>query len=257
MPRETPVQLSLAELFARYLDRQAAAHAGGFAFEPKDVTPYEAGPAQPIDPQLAWHEALTPLTAYDAAVKVDDMGALPHWAALVAGREPMLAVAFAAGNFPQLVRDFRSLLGAAEMPEPGPAVHVPELEAWAEDAAAKRTLPHMLVAVGGLRLAQQHDSASAYLDRHDGLIPAAWRAGWENERAALLWHAGARQRARALWQAQPPNTAVLFNRGLAALFLGEPAAARAPLQAAIGQLAGGGGWQHLAQLYLTLAELRG
>ena len=55
----TPVQQSLAELLAEYLQRQAAAHAEGLGRpEGGDVVLFEAVPAQPVDPRLAWDEAL-------------------------------------------------------------------------------------------------------------------------------------------------------------------------------------------------------
>ena len=49
---------------------------------------------------------------------------------------------------------------------------------------------------------------------------------------------------------------MLFNRGMAALFLGRPAEAREPLRQAVAQLPEKGSWHHLARLYLTLAEMR-
>jgi hypothetical protein len=49
---------------------------------------------------------------------------------------------------------------------------------------------------------------------------------------------------------------VLFNRGMAALFLGESADARAALSRAVALLPESSAWHHLARLYLTLAEAR-
>ena len=43
---------------------------------------------------------------------------------------------------------------------------------------------------------------------------------------------------------------------MAALFLGRPAEARAPLGQAIPRLPEDNSWHHLARLYLTLAEMR-
>ena len=55
----TTVQPSLEVLMAGYVRRQAEAAALGLAAEPgAEVTPYEAGPVQPIDPKLA--ETLIP-----------------------------------------------------------------------------------------------------------------------------------------------------------------------------------------------------
>ena len=47
---------------------------------------------------------------------------------------------------------------------------------------------------------------------------------------------------------------MLFNRGMASLFLGKFADARAALSEAVKQLPEGDGWHHLGRLYLTLAQ---
>ena len=45
-----------------------------------------------------------------------------------------------------------------------------------------------------------------------------------------MWHRGdAAEAALASWRGQPESVPVLFNRGMAALFLGDAAAARAAL----------------------------
>ena len=64
-------------------------------------------------------------------------------------------------------------------------------------------------------------------------------------------------KALEMWQKQEATTAVLFNRGMASLFLNRPADARAALNQAIGKLPESSSWHHLARLYLTLAEMRG
>jgi hypothetical protein len=59
-----------------------------------------------------------------------------------------------------------------------------------------------------------------------------------------------------LWQAQEASVPVLFNRGMAALFLGRAAQAREPLTQAVAGLPETSAWHHLAQLYLALATAR-
>ena len=49
---------------------------------------------------------------------------------------------------------------------------------------------------------------------------------------------------------------VVFNRGMAALFLGEPQQAVAHFRLLDGQLPEDSAWRHLAGLYLGLAEMR-
>ena len=49
---------SLGELLSRFLQQQTAAHAAGVASpESGEVTPFEAGMVQPVEPRLAWKEA--------------------------------------------------------------------------------------------------------------------------------------------------------------------------------------------------------
>jgi hypothetical protein len=258
MSHETPVQPKLAELLARYLDRQAEAHALGTVAEPGEVTPYEAGPVQPIEPRLAWSESLAALGFYGPA-QTTALPALPHWPALVAGHEPVVALPLALGNFPQLVRSFHQLLHRTELARPQPAgvpVAAPQLREWADTVAGQRQFPQVLLALGGLRLAKQFDVAKTYTGQQEPHVPQAWRAGWENEKAALAWHSGECEQARQLWHALEPSAPVLFNRGVAELFLGQPGAARAALEAAAERLPENSAWQHLAQLYLTLAQMR-
>ncbi len=253
MSQGTSLQPRLGDLFKRYLDRQAEAQALGIVVQPGEVTPYEAAPVPPIDPRLAWQEALVPLRFYGPA-EVSSWPALPHWPALVANHAPEVSLPLALGNFPQLVRDFQQLLHRPDLTpvpaEPVVPVAVPQLLEWAD---AQRQFPQVLLALGGLRLAKQFPAADAYIRQHDRHIPETWRAGWENEKAALAWHTGDSRRARQLWQTLEPTAAVLFNRGLADLFLGQPAPARAALEAAAARLPESGGWQHLARLYVTLA----
>jgi tetratricopeptide (TPR) repeat protein len=113
-----------------------------------------------------------------------------------------------------------------------------------------------LLSVGVLRLARQFDEAGELLKRLQASTPADWQAAWANEKAALAWHRGQVQEASALWQKQPLSIPVLFNRGMAALFLGNAADARPLLSKAVDQLSGEDGWHHLGRLYLTLAEMR-
>src|SRR5207244_10792645 len=111
-----------------------------------------------------------------------------------------------------------------------------------------------LRAAGALRRARQFDRAEEVL-RHK---PAdEWRAAWANEEAALAWHRGRAGDAAALWRDQPDSAPVLFNRGMAALFLGQRGEARGWLRGAADQLPEASAWHHLARLYLTLAEIRG
>jgi tetratricopeptide (TPR) repeat protein len=260
MSHETPVQPKLSELLARYLEKQADACAVGAAAGVDEVTPYEAGPVQPIDPKLAWDESLTIFTLTGQTAETRGWKAPPQWSSLVAGHEPVVALALCAANFPQLVRNFHMILQNADLtalkPQAGRPVAAPELAGWAEQVADRQQPAQVLLALGALRLAKQLEAAEQYARKHDGAIPPAWRGAWENEKAALLWHGGKAEEARAAWQKLEPTVPVLFNRGMAELFLGDVASAREHLAAAVARLPESSAWHHLGRLYLTLAQDR-
>jgi hypothetical protein len=244
----------LTELFTRYLRRQTEAQAEGLGFpEPGEVEPYEAVPVQPVDPKLAWDDAL-------AAGRLLKSGATwavpPDWPSLVTGQEPAVALAFSLGNFPQLVRNLHPLLAGGDLMAlrglPARPAAPPGLAAWANRA---KNPAEVLLAVGVLRLARHFDEAEALLRR--GGVPAEWQGLRQNEEAALAWHRGQAEEASALWRRQADSVPVLFNRGMSALFLGRAAEARESLTRAAAGLPETNAWHHLAQLYLALATLRG
>lgn len=256
---ETSVhQPNLNDLLARYMQRQADAQDAGIATFDAEVTPYEVGPVQPLDPKLAWDETLGVLGFYGTDTR--KRKAPPHWSHLVAAHESIMAIAFSAGNFPQLMRNFHAILTQPNVtdmrPTPGQPASAAELLTWAEEIARKKHYPDMLLAVGALRLAKQFSEAEKFVADHDAEIPSEWRNGWENEKAALAWHSGCCDEARQKWDALEPTTPVLFNRGMAALFSNDLAAAKAHLTEAIAQLPASSAWHHLGRLYLTLVELR-
>src|SRR6202043_3742086 len=158
MSHETPIQPKLSDLLARYLEKQADAQAVGIATYDREVTPYEVGPVQPLDPKLAWDETLVAL----GSAQVQGWQAPPHWSSLVANHESAVAVAFCAGNFPQLVRNFQTILTESDLtklrPEPGRPASAPELAEWSESVAHKLPFPQMLLAVGVLRLAKHFEA---------------------------------------------------------------------------------------------------
>jgi hypothetical protein len=257
MSAQTPAQPKLDELMARYLQRQAEAHQAGLSsFNVGEVTPYEAGPVQPIDAKLAWDEAVKAIELLSPE-KIN-LKAPPGWATLVAGHEPAVALAFCVGNFPQLVRNFHMILQKANLadlrPQAGRTTVVPGLEDWANETAAKGKYPQVLLALGALRLAKQFELADRFIEDNDAAIPQAWRAAWENEKAALAWHCGDVEKARDMWQRQEASLPVLFNRGMADLFLGHAETGRQAMKEAVAALPENGSWHHLARLYLTLAQ---
>src|SRR5439155_23779777 len=119
--RPSAGQPPLEQLLAGYLNRQAAAHAEGTAFaEPAgEVVPFDAGSVQPLDPKLAWTEAVAVLRLWQPTSP--EPAVPPDWPALVAAQEPAAALAFCAGNFPQLVRELQPLLQATDLATLRPA----------------------------------------------------------------------------------------------------------------------------------------
>jgi hypothetical protein len=259
MSNETPVQPKLSELMARYLDRQTGSHRSGLtAFNANsEVLPFEAGPVQPVDPGPAWEAATAAMPFLATGVDARTWRAPPDWPQLVSAQEPAVALAFCVGNYPQLMRDLHLILHKANvrdlLPVSGRPLAVPGIDDWARQVAAKKDFPSMLLALGSLRLAKQFEHATRYVQDHDQSMPSEWRPAWANEKAALAWHRGQVEDALKQWETQAPSVPVLFNRGMAALFLGKPDA-QAPLAQAVAQLPEAGAWHHLGRLYLALAR---
>jgi tetratricopeptide (TPR) repeat protein len=253
-PAGRPAPLSVAELFAQCLHRQIDAHAQGLGYPEAtdEAVPHEAVPVQPVDPLLAWKDAVAVATLLVPAAKVK--WAVPaEWPALVAQQEPAVALAFCLGNYPQLVRNLHPLLTR----EPAALRHVsaqalaqPGLSEWARKPLDG---PNRLLAAGVLRLARQLDQAEAMLAETP---PEGWQAVHANEVAALAWHRGQAEKALELWQRAPESGPVLLNRGMAALFLGRPVEAVESLRHAVALLPESSAWHHLGQLYLALASAR-
>jgi hypothetical protein len=252
--------LPLADLFSQYLHRRTTAHEAGFAStESSEVVPFEAVPVQPIDARLAWTESQAALRFFQPNADTRSWPAPPDWTDLVAAQEPALGLALATGNFPQAVRNLNPLLQNSNLAglrpghAPGSVRYASGLAAW---ASLQKRWPQLIHAVGILRLAKDFDRAWDLVKRHQGEVPAEWRAAWANEQAALAWHQGETDRAVALWQAQDVSAPILFNRGMSALFSDQPNEARTWLAQAAGQIPEESSWHHLCRLYLALAEMR-
>jgi hypothetical protein len=251
---------SVAELFQQYLRRQMAAHADGLGFADPEgqVVPHEAVPVQPVDPRLAWDDALTVADHFSTPRTAPRWQTPPEWPTLVAAQEPAVSLAFCLGNFPQMVRNLQPLLHGGDLmllrqASNRPASVAPAVVSWATQASG---YPQVLLAVGVLRLARRFEEADERLTA-TGKAPTVWQALRSNEEAALAWHRGLAEEALASWQAQKASVPVLFNRGMAALFLGRVSEARTALREAVAQLPDSSAWHHLGHLYLALAAARG
>jgi tetratricopeptide (TPR) repeat protein len=248
---------TVGALFSRYLRRQMAAQAEGLGFADAEaqVVPHEAIPMQPVDPCVAWDHALAAVRCETANVARWEVP--PDWPSLVAAQEPAIALPFCLGNFPQMVRDLQPFLSGAARLVPLTSRNRPlsvstTLTQWAN---VQRSYPQCLLAVGVLRLARRFEEATALLSSNHE-TPVAWQALRANEEAALAWQRGNAEEALRLWQGQPARVPVLFNRGMASLFLDHPTEARSALREAVAQLPDTSAWHHLGHFYLALAEAR-
>jgi tetratricopeptide (TPR) repeat protein len=160
-----------------------------------------------------------------------------------------------------MLRDLHGLLhaaeGAAQSAAEARPLSVPATSEWASSLVRRGAFPQALLALAALRLARQYDEAEKFAEELQSGCPSEWQSALANERAALAWHRGRREEAAAQWRSQTASVPVLFNRGVAALFLGRPAEARTELSQAVAQLSEDSGWHHLGRLYLALAEMRG
>lgn len=250
MSATTPIQPSLKEMMARYLNRQAESHSLGLgAVDPTEVLPYEAGPVQPVDPRTAWDAGLAALQSASAK-------APPGWGQLVAQHEPVVAVSLCVGNFPQMVRDFHMLLHGADLkqllPSAGRTAVIAPLNDWLD--TVKPVGIDALLALAACRLSKQFERGDELIRNADAGIPADHRTVWENEKAAFLWHQGKHAEARSIWETLPATLPVRFNRGMADLFLGNTESARSHLTGVANELPETSPWHHLAKLYLALTK---
>jgi len=249
---------ALSALFTNYLERQVSAQAEGLGFAESgdEVLPYDSIPVQPVDPRQAWEETRGVLQAFGGLTIPRNLPVPPEWPQLVGGHEPAVALAFALGNYPQLVRNLQPLLTGGDLtayrPTPQRSLAGPALLDW----VSRRTdMLDRFLAAGVLRLAREYDRATEVLAKLSAL-EGDWKALWANEMAALAWHRGLAEEAFTLWCGQEETVPVLFNRGMAALFLGKPAEARDWLRRAVAALPDISSWHHLGQLYLALAQGR-
>jgi tetratricopeptide (TPR) repeat protein len=246
----------LTRLLAQYLKREAGSVQASVCL-PGEVVPHEASVAQPVDPRLAQEGAGSVFRYYQPEFRTLGVQFSPEWQSLVANVEPQLDVPFAAGNFPQLVRDLQSLFrgNASAGRNSNPAGGPPAMSLMNWVASQQEPLGQLLAA-GLLRLGRYFAQADETLARVERGPPPELLPALTNERAALAWQRGETEEAAELWTQQSSAVPSLFNRGMAALFLGRTSQARAPLRQAVAQIPEADPWHHLGQLYLALAEIR-
>lgn len=257
-PQEKPAQPALSELLSSYL--RGRGEMSPAIQNLGEVIPFDSAPVQPVDARVAWDEATLAARHYHSQCTPQRWEVVPEWSALVAAHEPVAALPFCLGNFPQLVRDLHGLLHAQNLSAMRPAPTRPAnsgpSDSLAHDALKQNQYGRFLMTIGSLRLAKHFDAAERLLDAHERDLPSGWQAAVANERAAINWHRGQAEEARALWAAQEPNVPVLFNRGMSALFSEDVTKAKESLVGAVEQLPDDNAWHHLGRLYLALAGIR-
>lgn len=242
-------QPTIEDLMVRFLAARSDAAGAAVEFGESEVEPHEVAAGFRVDPRAAWLDATSALAtggnAPSPAVQLPT-----EWAALVSQPAAAFAVPMAAGHFPQRVKDLQPLLTKFEPAELRPSGTQQPLPGFAGLRAwvAKNGVANPRVASGLARTLGDFDTAAKLLD---GV------SGSENDRAAGMWAAGKCAEALNEWDAMPESPAVLFNRGMARLFLGRAADARAALQKAVDAIPEASGWHALARLYLAVAEIHG
>jgi tetratricopeptide (TPR) repeat protein len=236
-------QPSLEDLTVRFLATRSDAAATAVEPGEGEVEPHEVATGFRVDPSAAWNDATCQISAAAGPLPLP-----PDWGTLVNQPAPTFAVPMALGSFPQRVRDLQPLLtkfDAAELRPSGSQTPVPGLvglRGWIAKNAARQPL----LAAGVARTIGDFPTAERLLTGAD--------ADSRNERAALLWQRGDCETALTAWESEPESPAVLFNRGMAQLFLGKLEHARTTLTQAIAALPEASGWNALARLYLAVAQ---
>jgi len=234
----------MVRFFAARSDAASAVETGE-----SEVEPYEVAAGFRVDPRAAWLDA-TAAHATGGNAPPPAVQLPTEWASLVAQPAAAFAVPMASGHFPQRVKDLHPLLvkfNPTELRPSGTQAAVPGF-AGLRNWLAKNGANNPLVASGIARTLGDFDTAAKLLDA----VPTA-----ENDRTALRWQKGECAEALAAWEAMPESPAVLFNRGMARLFMGRNSDAREPLQKAVEALPETSGWHSLARLYLAVAEIHG
>jgi tetratricopeptide (TPR) repeat protein len=242
-------QPTIEALMVRFLATRSDAAAAAVETGESEVEPHEVAAGFRVDPRAAWLDATAPITT--GGIAPPPAIQLPsEWASLVAQPAAAFAVPMAAGHFPQRVKDLQPLLAKFDPAELRPHGDQPALPGFAglRNWITKNGTTNPLVASGIARTLGDFDTAAKLLDG---------TTGTDNDKAALLWQKGQCAEALTAWDAAPESPAVLFNRGMARLFLGRIAEARDFLQKAIDAIPEASGWHALARLYLAVAEIHG
>lgn len=233
----------------RFLANRSDAAGAAVELGESEVEPYEVAAGFRVDPRAAWLDATATIisggNAPPSAVQPP-----AEWTSLVAQPAAAFALPMATGHFPQRVKDLQPLLAKFNPNELRPSGSQAATTGFAglRNWLTKNGSTHPLIAAGIARTIGDFDTAEKLL---------AGVSGSENDTAALLWAKGNCAEALTAWDKAVESPAVLFNRGMARLFLGQVAEARDWLQKAVDAIPETSGWNALARLYLAVAEIHG
>jgi hypothetical protein len=242
-------QPTIEALMVRFLASRSDAAAAAVESGEGEVEPHEVAAGFRVDPRAAWLDATAAITtggnAPPPAIQPPS-----EWISLVGQPAATFALPMAPGHYPQRVKDLHPLLAKfnpSELRPSGnqhPTTGFAGLRNWL--AKSGSTAPR--IAAGIARTLGEFDTAARLL---------ASESDCENDRTAELWMRGECDKALAAWDSMSDSPAVLFNRGMARLFLGDLASAKTALQKAIDAIPESSGWNALARLYLAVAEIHG
>src|SRR5262249_16156461 len=109
MERQDPAKMAqpkLAELMTRFLNQKAQDRkAGGPEMAVDEVELHEAAFAPQVEPRTAWEEAMAALRLLGPEKASFGNSLPPGWTAFIQHPASVPAVVFAAGNYPQLIRN--------------------------------------------------------------------------------------------------------------------------------------------------------
>jgi len=240
-------QPTIEHLMVRFLANRSDAALAAVETGESEVEPHEVAAGFRVDPRAAWLDATAQITR--GGIAPPPAVQLPtEWATLVSQPAAAFAVPMAAGHFPQRVKDLQPLLAKFDPNELRPSGTQAALPGFTglRNWITKTGKSNPLIAAGIARTLGDFSTADELLTGVNGT---------ENDRAATLWARGACTEALAAWDTMAETPAVLFNRGMARLFLGQIADAPIALQKAVDAIPETSGWNALARLYLAVAEI--
>jgi hypothetical protein len=235
---------SLDELTARYL-ATATSDPVPEAVSEVELHEVSGGFRPPV--RALWDEVFVSLRLF--GLTSDRLTMPPEWSSFVTESNRLTEFPMAAGLFPQMgfpgpgpIGDRRNI--PSDVPT-ATGAHT-TLRGWVRKAARSHSATTLLVSSGLAALLGEHSEAEGALATAATHSQGSWKLAITNQRAAVLWLAGRRSEAVAIWDGMPESPVVEFNRGIAAISCDRPEQAVAHFRSAGTSLPDSSGWSHLA-----------